>query len=198
MTLRYPVLLAFLLPRPSSSSISFDSLLSPSLRFSPSLYHLPMFSCSHLLLYIPCPLPPLPSVFFLFQHVFLSLTSQIGGLNIQSTRNIYGRQISSFEGKIKLHDRALYSNVHSANSCACDEFHGVFIRAPGIARINSPGVDTLATLEDSENTMVAVRQGPLMATCFHPELTTDQRWHSYFLQMILNHKYPPKGNLLDS
>ena len=77
-------------------------------------------------------------------------------------------------------------------SYACDEFQGIFIRAPGIVKLNSPSVHILATLDDSENTVVAVRQGHLMATCFHPELTSDPRWHSYFLDMILSHKFPLK------
>lgn len=113
---------------------------------------------------------------------------QLGGLNIHSTRNAYGRQINSFEQTLKVKDPALFSS----SSRARDEFPGIFIRAPGIVKLNSPHVQTLATLCDDggQETVVAVRQGHLMATTFHPELTSDQRWHSYFLDMIIAHKFP--------
>lgn len=103
----------------------------------------------------------------------------IGGLAIECSRNDYGRQISSFEAKIKLHDPALFESGEKG-----DEFHGVFIRAPAILKVSSPDVKVLATLEDGS--AVAVAQGHLMATSFHPELTGDSRWHSYFLQLIKN------------
>ncbi len=73
-----------------------------------------------------------------------------------------------------------------------DEFHGVFIRAPGVAKLNSPNVRVLATLADSDNTIVAVEQNNLIATCFHPELTTDTRWHLYFINFILKNSIPMK------
>jgi 5'-phosphate synthase pdxT subunit len=57
-------------------------------------------------------------------------------------------------------------------------FHGVFIRAPKITKVG-PDVEVLATLEDG--TIVAVRQGDLLATVFHPELTGDDRLHRHFL-----------------
>ena len=112
---------------------------------------------------------------------------QLGGLNIQSTRNAYGRQINSFEGTLKLKDPALFScDKESSRSPSHDEFPGIFIRAPGIVKLNSPRVETLATLTVSgRETVVAVRQGQIMATSFHPELTADLRWHSYFLSMII-------------
>jgi len=96
---------------------------------------------------------------------------QLGGLDIQCTRNIYGRQISSFEGKIKLQEPSLYGK-DVRNS---DEFHGIFIRAPGVAKVYSSSVKILATLADAENSIVAVQQNNMIATCFHPELTNDSR-----------------------
>ena len=60
-------------------------------------------------------------------------------------------------------------------------FHGVFIRAPLIER-TGPGVAVLANLGDGR--VVAARQGKLLATAFHPELTGDGRVHRYFLDMI--------------
>lgn len=111
---------------------------------------------------------------------------QLGGLDIQCTRNIYGRQISSFEGKIKLQEPSLYGK-DVQNS---DEFHGIFIRAPGVAKVYSSSVKILATLADAENSIVAVQQHNMIATCFHPELTSDSRWHLYFVENILASKYP--------
>ena len=60
-------------------------------------------------------------------------------------------------------------------------FHAVFIRAPLIERVGK-GVETLAQLEDG--TVVAVRQGNLLATAFHPELTEDDRFHRYFMSLV--------------
>ena len=98
---------------------------------------------------------------------------------------MYGRQISSFEGKVKLQEPSLCSkDVQNP-----DEFHGIFIRAPGVAKICSSSVKILATLADANNTVVAVQQNNMIATCFHPELTNDSRWHLYFVENILDSKY---------
>ncbi|KAM7522331.1 hypothetical protein LguiA_012233 [Lonicera macranthoides] len=76
-------------------------------------------------------------------------------------------------------------------------FHGVFIRAPAILEVG-PEVEVLAEVtvasdkrvesqegisESEKRVIVAVKQGNLLATAFHPELTADTRWHSYFLKM---------------
>ena len=66
--------------------------------------------------------------------------------------------------------------------------NGVFIRAPGIAKIISPEVKVIGTLCDEEETVVAVQQGNLIGSSFHPELTLDLRWHLYFLNCIINAK----------
>ena len=130
---------------------------------------------------------------------------QIGGLHIECSRNIYGRQISSFESKVKLHLPMAHTTStstkgephppdHHASSSQKDkkEFHGIFIRAPGIVKLNSPTVQVLGTLQDEENSIVAVQQDNLMATCFHPELTDDPRWHMYFVEQVIAQRYSNK------
>ena len=92
----------------------------------------------------------------------------IGGLDVDVERNAYGRQVDSFETAIDV--PALGGGT----------FHAVFIRAPKIVRAG-PGVEVLASLP--ANGAVAVRRGPLLATAFHPELTSDNRFHAYFLNM---------------
>ena len=83
-------------------------------------------------------------------------------------RNAFGRQIDSFEADLDV--KALGE----------DPFHAVFIRAPLISRVG-PAVEVLARLGDG--TVVAARQGRLLATSFHPELTHDDRFHRYFLSI---------------
>ena len=92
----------------------------------------------------------------------------IGGLDVDVERNAYGRQVDSFETPI---------DVPALGGGA---FHAVFIRAPKIVRVG-PGVEVLASLP--ANGAVAVRRGPLLGTAFHPELTSDGRFHAYFLNM---------------
>ncbi|MBU6422920.1 MAG: pyridoxal 5'-phosphate synthase glutaminase subunit PdxT [Chloroflexota bacterium] len=84
-------------------------------------------------------------------------------------RNVFGRQIDSFEADLDM------------PVIGPKPFHAIFIRAPRIARVGD-GVDVLATLNDG--TVVAARQGRLLATSFHPELTPDRRLHEYFLSLI--------------
>ncbi len=93
----------------------------------------------------------------------------IGAMDITVKRNAFGRQLDSFEEKL---------TVPSLGSAP---FRGVFIRAPLIEKTGA-GVTVLATLSDGR--VVAARQGPLLATAFHPELTQDGRVHRYFLDMI--------------
>ena len=126
----------------------------------------------------------------LYHIIFLLF--QLGGLNILTTRNAYGPQINSFEGTLKVKDPALFnSGQDESGLVAHNDFPGIFIRAPKIEKLNSPLVQPLATLADgSQEVVVAVRQGHLMATSFHPELTSDLRWHSYFLDMIIASKFP--------
>ena len=90
-------------------------------------------------------------------------------MNIQAARNAFGRQIDSFEEDL------------SVPALGEQSFHGVFIRAPVILEVGE-GVEVLAKLSDG--TPVAARQGNLLVTAFHPELTDDTRLHDYFLAMV--------------
>ena len=95
----------------------------------------------------------------------------LGLMDIGVLRNAFGRQIGSFEEDLP---------VTSFNS---NPFHGVFIRAPVIIRVGE-GVEVLSTLSDGRP--VAVQQGHLLATAFHPELTNDTRFHQHFLDLIFS------------
>ena len=92
----------------------------------------------------------------------------LGVMDIGVQRNAFGRQVDSFE-------QALNVSVLSEQP-----YHAIFIRAPVIIR-TGPDVQILSYLEDERP--VAVQQGNLMATSFHPELTNDYRFHSYFLSL---------------
>jgi 5'-phosphate synthase pdxT subunit len=96
-------------------------------------------------------------------------------MDITVSRNAFGRQVDSFE--IDLDVPALAS-VDKQNP----PFNSVFIRAPMIESVNADDVEVLAALEDGA--IVAVRQGHLMATSFHPELSEDDRFHKYFLLLV--------------
>jgi 5'-phosphate synthase pdxT subunit len=91
-----------------------------------------------------------------------------GLMDISVERNAFGRQLDSFEADLDV------------KGMTGDAYHAVFIRAPKITHIG-PGVETLATLSDG--TVVAARQGNLLATSFHPELTKDDRFHRLFLSL---------------
>ena len=112
--------------------------------------------------------------------IFLSKDIQheqplLGLMDITVSRNAFGRQVDSFE--IDLDVPALAS-VDKQNP----PFNSVFIRAPMIESVNADDVEVLAALEDGA--IVAVRQGHLMATSFHPELSEDDRFHKYFLLLV--------------
>jgi 5'-phosphate synthase pdxT subunit len=92
-------------------------------------------------------------------------------MDIDVRRNAFGRQLDSFEAD--LHVPAL----------GAPPYHAVFIRAPLIERVG-PRAETLAMLSDG--TVVAAREGKLLATAFHPELTDDTRFHEYFLTLTAN------------
>ncbi len=99
----------------------------------------------------------------------------IGGLDVTVNRNYFGRQVDSFEAEL---DVPALGEV---------PFHAVFIRAPAITAV-AEDVETLATVaaiqNDDEAVITAVRNGPILATAFHPELTDDPRWHRFFVQMV--------------
>ena len=92
-----------------------------------------------------------------------------GLMDITVERNAFGRQVDSFERDIAI------------PAIGPEPFHAVFIRAPLISRVG-PGVEVMASLDDG--TVVAARQGRLMATSFHPELTPDTRLHRHFLSLV--------------
>jgi len=93
-------------------------------------------------------------------------------MDIAVRRNAFGRQRDSFEAEL------------SIPVLGEKPFPGVFIRAPIIVRVNG-GVEILASLGDA---IVAAREGKLLASAFHPELTDDLRFHQYFLDMVAGHR----------
>lgn len=88
-------------------------------------------------------------------------------------RNAFGRQVDSFEVDLQV---ACLAKKGAPNP----PYHAVFIRAPLIESVGKD-VEVLATLEDGR--IVAARQGKLMVTSFHPELTRDTRFHQYFMEL---------------
>jgi len=97
----------------------------------------------------------------------------LAALDIVVRRNAFGRQADSFETDLPV------------PALGATAFHAVFIRAPVVEEVGA-GVEVLATLEDGK--AVAVRQGNALATAFHPELTEDDRFHRYFLEIVRAHK----------
>ena len=96
----------------------------------------------------------------------------IGGLDVTVRRNAFGRQVDSFE-----------EDIHVAG--LADPVRAIFIRAPWVEAVGE-GVEVLARVEDGPATgrIVAVRQGPLMATSFHPEVGGDARVHGLFVDAV--------------
>jgi 5'-phosphate synthase pdxT subunit len=95
-----------------------------------------------------------------------------GGLDITVRRNAFGRQVHSFEGDLD------FAGLD-------DPVHAVFIRAPWVEE-TGPGVEVLATVPAGEaaGRIVAVREGHLMATSFHPEVGADDRVHRSFVELV--------------
>jgi 5'-phosphate synthase pdxT subunit len=93
----------------------------------------------------------------------------IGGLGVAVRRNAFGSQTASFEVDLDVPE------------LGDPPVHAVFIRAPVVAS-TAEGVTRLAELDDGR--VVAVRQGALLGTSFHPEVTGDLRFHRYFLDMV--------------
>jgi 5'-phosphate synthase pdxT subunit len=100
----------------------------------------------------------------------------LGGLDITVRRNAFGRQVDSFEGDVT------FAGLD-------DPVHAVFIRAPWVEEVGAD-VEVLARVDDQSapagaaGRIVAVRQGSLMATSFHPEVDGDGRIHRLFLDLI--------------
>ncbi|MCI0901111.1 MAG: pyridoxal 5'-phosphate synthase glutaminase subunit PdxT [Chloroflexi bacterium] len=106
----------------------------------------------------------------------------LGIMDIGVQRNAFGRQVDSFEQTLEV------------SALGPDPFHAIFIRAPVIIRVGE-GVEVLSALDADRP--VAVRQGNLIATSFHPELTNDYRFHSYFLELACGQGKPGKS-LIDA
>ncbi|MBI4769156.1 MAG: pyridoxal 5'-phosphate synthase glutaminase subunit PdxT [Chloroflexi bacterium] len=98
----------------------------------------------------------------------------LGLMDITVARNAFGRQVDSFEADLDVPALAADSAGRTF------PFHAVFIRAPIIESVGE-GVEVLAALPDGR--IVAARQGHLLATSFHPELTDDNRFHRYFVDL---------------
>ena len=100
----------------------------------------------------------------------------LGGLDITVRRNAFGRQVDSFESSLDFAGLA-------------EPVHAVFIRAPWVEAVGD-GVEVLARVPDgtaagaAAGRIVAVRQGPLMATSFHPEVGGDGRVHRMFVDLV--------------
>ncbi|HEY6276880.1 MAG TPA: pyridoxal 5'-phosphate synthase glutaminase subunit PdxT [Streptosporangiaceae bacterium] len=97
----------------------------------------------------------------------------VGGIDMTVRRNAFGRQVDSFESDIAL------AGVASPPD---PPFRAVFIRAPWVEQTGGQ-VEILGT-EPATGRIVAVRQGPLLATSFHPELTGDARVHRLFVDVV--------------
>ena len=104
----------------------------------------------------------------------------LGGLDITVRRNAFGRQVDSFEASVAL------------DGVDGEPFHAVFIRAPWVESVG-PSVEVLGRVPDGSEggggagRIVAVRQGVLIATAFHPELTGDHRVHALFVEVVREH-----------
>lgn len=90
-------------------------------------------------------------------------------IDIKVSRNAYGRQVDSFKDSINFS----FDQNHP--------FPGVFIRAPKIVTIGQ-NVEVISTLDNGE--VVGVREGKSIGTSFHPELTPDNRFHKYFIDLV--------------
>ena len=96
-----------------------------------------------------------------------------GGIDMTVRRNAFGRQVDSFESDIEM---------RGLDGAAEHPLRAVFIRAPWVEETGSE-VEVLAAVPGTGR-IVAVRQGPLLATSFHPELTGDVRVHRLFVDMV--------------
>jgi 5'-phosphate synthase pdxT subunit len=95
--------------------------------------------------------------------------SPLGVLDVTVQRNAYGRQLASYESDLEI------------PVLGEEPLHGVFIRAPVVTALGD-GVEVLA--RDAAGRPIAVRQGKVLATAFHPELTADRRLHRLLLEMV--------------
>jgi len=114
---------------------------------------------------------------------------QIGGLDVSTCRNFFGRQADSFEGPVHTDDSST-----AAGKAAFNGYPAVFIRAPAILKLQN-GTRALArvrhpTIKDNgdQGVVVAAESDTILVTCFHPELSDDHRIHHYFVEnFVLKH-----------
>ena len=97
----------------------------------------------------------------------------LDGLHISVQRNAFGRQVDSFETEL------------SVPALGAEPFHAVFIRAPVVDDV-ALSVRVLSRLDDGR--VVAVQDGDVIGIAFHPEMTTDRRFHRYFLEIVARAK----------
>lgn len=97
----------------------------------------------------------------------------LGAIDMTVRRNAFGRQVDSFESDLEF------------EGIIGDPIRAVFIRAPWVEE-PGPGVEVLATVPagEAKGRIVAVREGHLMATSFHPEVGADDRVHRYFVELV--------------
>jgi 5'-phosphate synthase pdxT subunit len=93
----------------------------------------------------------------------------LGGLDVSVRRNAFGSQLDSFETDLDI------------PAVGAEPMHAVFIRAPIVETLGEKAT-ALASLDDGR--IVAVEQGNLIGTSFHPEVTNDLRFHEYFLRKV--------------
>jgi pyridoxal 5'-phosphate synthase pdxT subunit len=100
----------------------------------------------------------------------------VGGMDVTVRRNAFGRQVDSFESEVAL------------QGLPGGPLHAVFIRAPWVEEAGE-GVEVLGRVVGgpADGRIVAVRQGDLVATSFHPELTGDRRVHAMFVDVVRRH-----------
>jgi len=113
-----------------------------------------------------------------------------GGIDMTARRNAFGRQVDSFERDVFLRldgDRTDGTagaeggaGADGVRTEAVTPFHAVFIRAPWVEQAG----EEVTVLGEDNGRIIAVRQGPLLATAFHPELTPDRRIHELFVKMV--------------
>ena len=101
----------------------------------------------------------------------------LDALDVTVRRNAFGRQVESFETDLE------FTGITDAEGAA--PMRAVFIRAPWVESV-APEVEVLARVPDgpAAGRIVAVRQGNVLATSFHPEVTGDRRVHEYFVEMV--------------
>eukprot|EP00511_Aplanochytrium_stocchinoi_P005517 CAMPEP_0204824238 /NCGR_PEP_ID=MMETSP1346-20131115/2265_1 /ASSEMBLY_ACC=CAM_ASM_000771 /TAXON_ID=215587 /ORGANISM="Aplanochytrium stocchinoi, Strain GSBS06" /LENGTH=249 /DNA_ID=CAMNT_0051951273 /DNA_START=250 /DNA_END=999 /DNA_ORIENTATION=- len=118
----------------------------------------------------------------------------LGGLDTVVHRNYFGSQLGSFVSRVKVRNISVAPELFQTNSVS----EAVFIRAPIITE-HGDNVKVIATIEnptigskeahESASTaepIVAVQQGNILATAFHPEMTSDTRWHELFIAIVNN------------